>query len=125
MKKIILLLIFSSMLYAIDIECSMKYSAVAELKQNQKIDVHTSSNDNIYVKITNIGKKIAYFNSDYELNLIKYENDVYYYLQSSTDGVVLWAYFKKTKSLTYAKIREFPVIDLPSSYLMIAKCREL
>ena len=118
----IIITIISSSAAAQDIRCVLKHSAVAQLNENENVDVHTTSNDNIAVEITGIGEKEATFNGVYTLVLIKRDPDALYYLQSTSFGLTLWVYFAKTRTITYCKLRAFPVSELPDSYLIIAKC---
>jgi len=106
---------------ATEITCTLRHSAVARLDERSKVDVHTTDNDEIRVKITGIGEKKAIFNDIYELTLIKREEDALYYLQHVSSGVVMWVYFSKSRSLLYCKLRSFPLLGNPDSYLMIGK----
>lgn len=107
---------------ALDITATMRHSASARLDDNSRVDVHTASNDEISVNITGIGEKTAIFNGAYELTLIKKDSNALYYMQPAVEGITLWVYFPKTHSITYCKLRAFPVVGTPDSYLMIAKC---
>lgn len=99
----------------------LRQSAVAEINESGRIDVHTTDNDAIEFTLEHIGADSATFNGQYELRLIKREPDALYYLQTSTGGIVIWAYFPNSRTVTYAKIRSFPLTGVPSSYLMITK----
>jgi hypothetical protein len=118
----LLLLVLGSSAHSLDISCTLRHSAVASLNDNGTIDVHTTDDDSIPVRITGIGEKQATFNGAYELTLVKRDGDGLYYLQPSTDGMVLWVYFPKSHTLTYCKLRASPVVGTPDSYMMIAKC---
>ena len=104
------------------ITCTMRHSAVAALDEEGQIDVHTTDDDEIEVTIEGIGGKTAIFNGTYELTLLKEDAHALYYIQPSIQGLIVWVYFKKQHTVTYAKLRAFPSDGLPSSYLMIAKC---
>ena len=99
----------------------LRHSAVAEVNDSGHVDVHTTDNDAIEFTLEHVGADSATFNGQYELRLIKREPDALYYLQSSIRGVIIWAYFPNSRTVTYAKIRSFPITGVPSSYLMIAK----
>jgi hypothetical protein len=121
----IFLLLLVSNSPGLAISCVLKHSASAGIDDSGNINVHTSDEDSIIVKIEGIGQDIAIFNSSDKLQLIKTDKNAFYYQQETVEGVIIWAYFLKTNVLTYAKIRAFPVLDKPSSYLMISKCKLL
>ena len=108
------------------IHCVLRHSAAAGLDEKGSIDVHVTDSDEIEVTITGIGEQEAVFNGTYRLRLMKEDQHAYYYRQSAPfGGVIMWVYFKATNTITYAKLRAFPLGPLagtPSSYLMIAKC---
>ena len=104
------------------VHCVLKHSAVAGLDEKGHIDIHTTDNDEIPVTIENIGEKEAVLNRTYKLTLAKEDQYAYYYGQPSAEGFIMWVYFKDSNTLTYAKLRAFPLDGSPSSYLMIAKC---
>ena len=99
----------------------LRQSAVAEIDESGHIDVHTTDNDAIEFTLEHVGAEAATFNGQYELRLIKSEPDALYYLQSSPGGIVIWAYFPNSRTVTYARVRSFPTTGVPSSYLMITK----
>ena len=101
----------------------LRHSAVAALDEDGRIDVHTTDNDEIAFRLENVEADTAVFNGTYELLLIKRDAHAYYYLQPSSGGLVLWVYFPEAQTVTYAKLRAFPLDGLPSSYLMIARAR--
>lgn len=115
-------LVFEASAEAKNIHCILSHSAVAGLDEKGNIDVHITGNDTIDVVIEGIGEKEAVFNHEYRLSLIKDDQYAYYYAQPAANGFIIWVYFKVTNTLTYAKLRAFPLDGTPSSYLMIAKC---
>ena len=119
----IFLLCCSTFMSSKDVSFVLRHSAVAAIDETGKIGVHTTKNDNIVGKIKGIGNKQAYFNEVYLLQLIKSDEDAYYYLQPGGKGLVVWTYFIKSNVVTYAKLRAFPATNLPDSYLMIGKCK--
>jgi hypothetical protein len=104
------------------VHCVLRHSAVAELDEAGAIDVHTTDNDAIEARIEGLGLKEATFNGAYQLIRLKEDDQAHYYYQPSAEGFVLWVYFKASHVITYAKLRAFPLVGTPSSYLMIAKC---
>ena len=102
--------------------CVLKHSAVAELDKKGRVNVHTTDNDESDVTIEGIGEKEAQFNRSYRLSLMKEDQYAYYYTQPSAEGFIMWVYFKASNTITYAKLRAFPLDGSPSSYLLIAKC---
>lgn len=121
----IALLFFRSSIFGLNISCVLSHSASAGLDDRGKIDVHTSEKDSIEVRIKGLGQKYAYFNDDYKLTLIKKDENAYYYQQETIEGLIIWTYFIKSNTITYAKIRTFPITGEPSSYLMISKCNKI
>ena len=102
----------------------LRQSAIAEINDSGHIDVHTTDNDAIEFTLEHVGADSATFNGEFgqfELRLIKRELDALYYRQSFTGGIIIWAYFPNSRTVTYAKIRSVPVTGDPSSYLMITK----
>ncbi|NOT13889.1 MAG: hypothetical protein HOP23_19070 [Methylococcaceae bacterium] len=117
-------LLFAPPSWAIEIDCTLTVSAGVAIQKDGKPTSSTSAQDKIHANIQNIGDSKAVFNKDYELTLLKSEPDAFYYTQNIPTGLVVWSYFPGTKSLTYAKIRTFPITGLPDSYLMIGSCTE-
>jgi len=112
-----------SFLKAKDVSSVLRHSAVAELNAKHEIDLHTTDNDAIEVTLQNVGGDEVIFNGVYKLTLIKREDQALFYEQSLISGLVIWVYFPRDNIITYAKLRAFPVTELPSSYLMIARCK--
>lgn len=123
--KTILIILFAlvTVNYSKDVECVLKHSASAKINDKNQIKTNTSDEDSIYVKIKNIGEDVAIFNDIYKLQILKRDKNTIYYRQDIAQGIVVWAYLYKTHSITYSKIREFPIGNLPDSYLMIGKCK--
>ena len=107
---------------SVTVTCILRHSAVAELDDDGKIDVHTSADDSITATLTGLGQETAVFNGSYSLVRLKEDRHAYYYVQPSDEGVSMWVYFKLSRTLTYAKLRAFPLTGAPSSYLMIGYC---
>ena len=103
------------------ISCMLRISAGARLDNQSKPEVYTTDNDKILVVIVGMGEDIATFNGQFKLHLIKKDSEAYYYQQPSLDGFIMWVYYPKSKTITYCKLRAFPVLGTPDSYLMIAK----
>ena len=120
----VLMLLATTTGWALDIDCSLTVSAGVVIKKDGKPASSTSAQDKIQANIQNVGALKAVFNKDYELTLLKSEPDAFYYTQNIPSGVVVWSYFPGSKSITYAKIRTFPITGLPDSYLMIGTCTE-
>ena len=106
-----------------DVSCVLNHSAVAELNENYELDVRTTDNDGIQVRLENLGEDEVTFNGTYKLTLLKREENALFYVQQVPKGLVIWVYFPRVNTITYAKLRAFPFTGLPSSYLMIAKCK--
>ena len=107
----------------VTVTCILRHSASAALDDNGTVDVHTSADDSITATLTGLGHDTALFNGSYPLVLLKDDRHAYYYDQPSDEGIVVWAYFKLSRTLTYAKLRAFPLTGAPSSYLMIGLCK--
>lgn len=110
------------------VRCELTHSASAEVSAERHLDVQTSTNDNIRVVIVGLGSpKAQVFNSDssrFTLTLRKTNSDALFYEQDGyTDGLIHWVYFTRSQTITYAKIRAFPLTGDPSSYLMLGLCR--
>lgn len=121
----IALLFVRASVFSLDISCVLRSSASAGLNDSGYVYVSTSDEDSIEARIEGIGQKTACFNGDYKLQLMKKDEDAYYYQQETWSGVIIWTYFIKSNTITYAKIRAFPTTGQPSSYLMIAKCNRI
>ena len=107
-----------------DVSCVLNHSAVAELNESFELDVHTTDNDGIEVRLEDVGEDEVTFNGEYKLTLIKREEDALFYSQPALSGLIIWIWFPRANAITYAKLRAFPITGLPSSYLMIAKCQD-
>jgi len=107
---------------SVTVTCILRHSAVAELDDHGKIDVHTTTDDSITATLTGLGQDTAIFNGSFRLERLKEDRHAYYYIQPDDEGVLMWVYFKLSRTLTYAKLRAFPLTGVPSSYLMIGHC---
>jgi hypothetical protein len=107
---------------ATEMTCVLRHSAVAQLTDSGTIDVHTTSNDSIAVHLSGLGSDTALFDETYRLVRIGADADAIYYRQQGTGRLIIWAYFPKSNTITYAKIGAHPANRQPSSYLMISRC---
>ena len=107
---------------SVTVTCILRHSAVAGLDDHGKIDVHTTTDDSITATLTGLGQDTAIFNGSFRLKRLKEDQHAYYYIQPDDEGVLMWVYFKLSRTLTYAKLRAFPLTGVPSSYLMIGHC---
>ena len=122
---------FPSPAHAQAIQCILTHSASADVNPNRQLSVGTTTNDKIQSTIVGLGSKTAYVTIDgdpsrYTLTLRKTSADAFYYEQDTffpDAGLIHWVYFKRSRTVTYAKLRAFPLTGDPSSYLMLGLCK--
>ena len=108
--------------------CTLTHSASAGVEAGGRVDVHTSTSDHIVATLSEVGArearvKIAGDDPTWPLVLLRDERDAIYYNQPTASGQITWVYFKRSRSVTYSKLRAFPVTGEPSSYLMVGLCQ--
>ena len=120
----VLLIVGVGAAHSADIACVLQHSAVAELTHSDSVDVHTTDDDSIAVRLSGLGSDTALSNDTHTLVRIGSDTHAIFYRQEDAPGLVIWAYFPKSHAITYAKLRTYPANGLPSSYLMISRYTE-
>jgi len=121
--------VFPTLAGAQTVQCVLTHSASADVKPDRQLDVHARTEDNLTATLVGLGSQTAYvtFDSDPSrstLMLRKDNADAFFYEQDAyADGIIYWVYFKRSRTVTYAKLRAFPLTGAPSSYLMLGLCK--